>query len=130
MNCTVTRRTVLNDRELRAVQVSFCKEEGKDDGGLTRHWFMLISREFVNPQYAMFIAVGKNGNFQINAASKVQPHFLDYFCFIGRIWSRPARNPKTVPGITCSHSNIYWSKMPRLNALLTAVARHFGTVFS
>ena len=45
MNCTVTRRTVLNDRELRAVQVSFCKEEGKDDGGLTRHWFMLISRE-------------------------------------------------------------------------------------
>jgi len=72
--------------QLRApLQVTFKKEEGRDDGGLTRHWFMLISREIVNPEYAMFTAVGKNGSYQINPGSKVQPHFLEYFRFVGRI---------------------------------------------
>eukprot|EP00960_Hanusia_phi_P049960 759906-Hanusia_phi.AAC.3 len=51
------------------LQVKFKREDGRDDGGLTRHWFMLISRE-------------------VNSASKHQSHHLDYFRFIGRVWGK------------------------------------------
>jgi hypothetical protein len=52
----------LTGEQLRGpLHVKFRKEDGRDDGGLTRHWFLLISREIVNPEYAMFSPVG-NGN--------------------------------------------------------------------
>ena len=70
------------------LQVKFKREEGRDDGGLTRHWFMLISRQIVNPDYAMFTLVGKRDTYQINPASKHQSHYLDYFRFIGRVWGK------------------------------------------
>eukprot|EP00291_Cryptomonas_curvata_P026744 CAMPEP_0172166840 /NCGR_PEP_ID=MMETSP1050-20130122/9226_1 /TAXON_ID=233186 /ORGANISM="Cryptomonas curvata, Strain CCAP979/52" /LENGTH=491 /DNA_ID=CAMNT_0012837537 /DNA_START=466 /DNA_END=1938 /DNA_ORIENTATION=- len=77
----------LTGEQLRGpLHVKFRKEDGRDDGGLTRHWFLLISREIVNPEYAMFSPVG-NGNtsYQVHAASKHQAHHLDYFRFIGRV---------------------------------------------
>mmetsp|Transcript_32559 Transcript_32559/g.103122 ORF Transcript_32559/g.103122 Transcript_32559/m.103122 type:complete len:502 (-) Transcript_32559:122-1627(-) len=70
------------------LQIKFKREDGRDDGGLTRHWFMLISREVVNPAYALFTPVGKNRTFQVNSASKHQSHHLDYFRFIGRVWGK------------------------------------------
>ena len=70
------------------LQVKFKREDGRDDGGLTRHWFMLISRQIVNPDYAMFTLMGKRDTYQINAASKHQAHYLDYFRFIGRVWGK------------------------------------------
>jgi hypothetical protein len=76
-------------KQLRGpLQVKFKCEDGRDDGGLTRHWFMLISRQIVNPDYAMFTLVGKRDTYQINAASKHQVHYLDYFRFIGRVWGK------------------------------------------
>jgi len=70
------------------LQVKFKREDGRDDGGLTRHWFMLISREVVNPAYAMFTLLGKREAYQIHLASKHQSHYLDYFRFIGRVWGK------------------------------------------
>mmetsp|Transcript_28210 Transcript_28210/g.66788 ORF Transcript_28210/g.66788 Transcript_28210/m.66788 type:complete len:495 (-) Transcript_28210:74-1558(-) len=70
------------------LHLKFKKEDGRDDGGLTRHWFMLVSREVVNPEYALFRPIGKNHTFQINAASRLQPHHLAYFRFIGRVWGK------------------------------------------
>jgi hypothetical protein len=76
-------------KQLRGpLQVKFKREDGRDDGGLTRHWFMLISRQIVNPDYAMFTLMGKRDTYQINAASKHQAHYLDYFRFIGRVWGK------------------------------------------
>eukprot|EP00286_Rhodomonas_abbreviata_P002113 CAMPEP_0181347388 /NCGR_PEP_ID=MMETSP1101-20121128/33852_1 /TAXON_ID=46948 /ORGANISM="Rhodomonas abbreviata, Strain Caron Lab Isolate" /LENGTH=497 /DNA_ID=CAMNT_0023459599 /DNA_START=505 /DNA_END=1998 /DNA_ORIENTATION=- len=79
----------LSGEQLRGpLELKFKREDGRDDGGLTRHWFMLISREVVNPEYALFIPMGKNHAFQVNSASKHQPHHLEYFRFIGRVWGK------------------------------------------
>jgi hypothetical protein len=77
----------LSGDQLRGpLHVKFRKEDGRDDGGLTRHWFLLISREIVNPEYAMFAPVGSgNSSYQVHPASKHQPHHLEYFRFIGRV---------------------------------------------
>ena len=41
--------------ELRGrLQVNFQGEEGIDAGGLTREWYMVLSREIFNPNYALF----------------------------------------------------------------------------
>jgi len=68
------------------LHVKFKREDGRDDGGLTRHWFLLISREIVNPEYALFGPIGPgNAAFQVLPGSKHQPNHLDYFRFIGRV---------------------------------------------
>lgn len=71
-------------------QIKFKKEEGRDDGGLTRAWFMLISREVVKPDYAMFVSLAEDHRYHIHSASKHQPHHLDYFKFMGRVWGKAA----------------------------------------
>ena len=70
------------------LQVAFKNEDGRDDGGLTRHWFMLISREIVNPGYGMFALLPNGAAFHIHPASKHQSHYLEYFRFIGRVWGK------------------------------------------
>ena len=41
--------------ELRGrLQVNFQGEEGIDAGGLTREWYLVLSREIFNPNYALF----------------------------------------------------------------------------
>lgn len=57
---------------------------------LRRAWFMLISREVVNPEYAMFVCHSQDHTYHINSASKHQPHHLEYFRFIGRVWGKAA----------------------------------------
>jgi len=81
--------TRLSGEQLRSpLELKFKKEDGRDDGGLTRHWFMLISREVTNPEYGLFSPLGKNRAYQINPISKHQPHHLEYFRFIGRVWAK------------------------------------------
>ena len=68
----------LSGEQLRGpLHVKFRKEDGRDDGGLTRHWFLLISREIVNPEYAMFAPVG-NGNtsFQVRLCRRPMANSL------------------------------------------------------
>ena len=63
----------LSGEQLRGpLHVKFRKEDGRDDGGLTRHWFLLISREIVNPEYAMFAPVG-NGNTSFQVRLRRRP---------------------------------------------------------
>ncbi len=43
------------------LNIEFSGEEGMDAGGLTREWFLLLSKEIFNPNYALFIP-NANGN--------------------------------------------------------------------
>jgi hypothetical protein len=66
------------------LQVSFHGEEGVDAGGLTREWYLTLSREIFNPNYALFSPVDA-ATFQPNPLSVINSNHLDYFKFVGRI---------------------------------------------
>jgi E3 ubiquitin-protein ligase HUWE1 len=66
------------------LQVSFHGEEGIDAGGLTREWYLTLSREIFNPNYALFSPVDA-ATFQPNPLSFINTNHLDYFTFVGRI---------------------------------------------
>ena len=66
------------------LQVSFHGEEGIDAGGLTREWYLTLSREIFNPNYALFSPVDA-ATFQPNPLSVINSNHLDYFKFVGRV---------------------------------------------
>jgi E3 ubiquitin-protein ligase HUWE1 len=75
-----------SSEELRGrLQVNFHGEEGVDAGGLTREWYLLLSREIFNPNYALFTAAVDGATFQPNPLSMINTNHLDYFKFVGRV---------------------------------------------
>jgi E3 ubiquitin-protein ligase HUWE1 len=71
--------------ELRGrLQINFRGEDGIDAGGLTREWYIVISREIFNPNYALFSTVD-GSTFQPCSQSMINNNHLDYFKFVGRI---------------------------------------------
>jgi hypothetical protein len=54
------------------ISVRFFNEEGVDAGGLTREWFLQLSRRILNPDYALF-TTWKSGVYQPNALSSINP---------------------------------------------------------
>lgn len=67
------------------LDVKFQGEEGIDAGGLTRDWFIALSKEMFNPNYALFITSADKSTFQPNPASYINPEHLSYFQFIARV---------------------------------------------
>jgi E3 ubiquitin-protein ligase HUWE1 len=67
------------------LQISFYGEEGIDAGGLSREWFLILSREIFNPNYALFMAAADGATFQPNPLSVINSNHLDYFKFVGRV---------------------------------------------
>eukprot|EP00602_Paraphysomonas_sp_CaronLab_P004577 CAMPEP_0185036162 /NCGR_PEP_ID=MMETSP1103-20130426/28714_1 /TAXON_ID=36769 /ORGANISM="Paraphysomonas bandaiensis, Strain Caron Lab Isolate" /LENGTH=4103 /DNA_ID=CAMNT_0027573585 /DNA_START=26 /DNA_END=12337 /DNA_ORIENTATION=+ len=65
--------------------VNFYEEEGIDAGGLTREWYMLLSREIFNPNYCLFTGAADGATFQPNPLSNINTNHLDYFKFVGRV---------------------------------------------
>jgi len=76
----------LKNEELKApISVKFHAEAGVDAGGLTREWFLLLSRAIFDPNYCLFTAAADNNNvFQPSKASHVNPDHLLFFRFVGR----------------------------------------------
>jgi hypothetical protein len=75
--------------ELKAkLSVKFEGEEGADYGGLTREWYLILSREMLNPDIGLFVpSQGSKLAFQCNPASDVifaHDNFV-HFRFVGRI---------------------------------------------
>ena len=75
--------------ELKAkLSVKFEGEEGADYGGLTREWYLVLSREMLNPDIGLFVpSQGSKLAFQCNPASDVifaQETFV-HFRFVGRV---------------------------------------------
>ena len=58
---------------------------GIDAGGLTREWYLVLSREIFNPNYALFTTAADGATFQPNPLSMINMNHLDYFKFVGRV---------------------------------------------
>eukprot|EP00163_Fabomonas_tropica_P003775 TRINITY_DN1333_c1_g1_i1.p1 TRINITY_DN1333_c1_g1~~TRINITY_DN1333_c1_g1_i1.p1 ORF type:complete len:2228 (+),score=681.47 TRINITY_DN1333_c1_g1_i1:938-6685(+) len=68
------------------LNVQFVNEMGVDAGGLAREWFLILSREIFNPNYALFKSSAQDDvTFQPNRLSYYNPDHLSYFKFVGRI---------------------------------------------
>ena len=65
----------------------FCAgEEGQDAGGLLREWYVIMSREIFNPNYALFMITPHDRvTYTINPLSYYNSEHLSYFKFVGRI---------------------------------------------
>merc|ERR1712142_130415 len=66
--------------------IVFEGEEGQDAGGLLREWYVIISREIFNPNYALFkSSPGDRVTYAINDFSHINSNHLCYFKFVGRV---------------------------------------------
>ncbi|KAG1653506.1 E3 ubiquitin-protein ligase HUWE1 [Nymphon striatum] len=66
--------------------IVFEGEEGQDAGGLLREWYMIVSREIFNPNYALFTtSPGDRVTYMINPSSHCNSNHLSYFKFVGRV---------------------------------------------
>ena len=64
-------------------------EEGQDAGGLLREWYLIMSREIFNPNYALFmISPGDRVTYTINPSSHCNSNHLSYFKFVGRFLAK------------------------------------------
>lgn len=71
----------------RMMEITFEDEEGVDAGGLTREWFMLVTREILRPSHGLFTqsADGVTCQPSPNSAVAVGSAHLQYFKFIGQV---------------------------------------------
>lgn len=67
------------------MHIQFTGERGQDAGGLTRDFFIELSREMFNPSYSLFILSSSGSTYYPNPKSYVERDHLRYFKFIGRI---------------------------------------------
>ena len=66
--------------------IVFEGEEGQDAGGLLREWYVIISREIFNANYALFkTSTGDRVTYTINDFSHINTNHLCYFKFVGRV---------------------------------------------
>lgn len=80
------------------LSVKFHDEEGADYGGISREWFQELTKEIVNPNYALFTpSAEKMGvTYQPNPSSGINPSHLLYFKFVGRIIGKAIYDGKLV----------------------------------
>lgn len=66
------------------LSVEFEGEEGMDAGGVSREWFLLLSKEIFNEDYALFKLSSTGNTYQPNPYSYFNHDHISYFKFIGR----------------------------------------------
>jgi len=66
------------------ITVQFTGERGQDVGGLTRDFFIELSKEMFNAGYSLFCKSDNGSSYMPDAKSYVQPDHLRYFKFVGR----------------------------------------------
>ncbi|XP_078600324.1 E3 ubiquitin-protein ligase HACE1-like isoform X2 [Branchiostoma floridae x Branchiostoma japonicum] len=77
--------TKMNSEKLKEnIAVKFSGEEGMGQG-VVREWFDILSKEILNPDYALFTMSADGSTFQPNSNSAVNPDHLNYFRFAGGI---------------------------------------------
>ena len=70
---------------LGSLHVDFTGERGADAGGLTRDFFIELSRAMFNPNYSLFNLTSNGVTYYPNSQSFVNPDHLNFFKFIGRM---------------------------------------------
>lgn len=68
--------------------IEFVNEEGMDAGGVSREWFLLLSKQIFNPDYGLFKLSSTGNTYQPNKNSWINPDHLKFFKFIGRIMGK------------------------------------------
>ncbi len=75
-----------NEIKYGIIKTTFVDEVGQDQGGLTREWFQVITKEMFNPDYLLFKHVCGGTLLHPNRISGyVNENHLSHFKFIGRI---------------------------------------------
>ncbi|OWF50952.1 E3 ubiquitin-protein ligase HACE1-like [Mizuhopecten yessoensis] len=72
------------DKLKKAFSMKFTGEEGVGRG-VVREWFDILSKEILNPDYALFTQSADGCTFQPNSNSAINPDHLNYFQFAGHI---------------------------------------------
>ncbi|XP_033741126.1 E3 ubiquitin-protein ligase HACE1-like [Pecten maximus] len=72
------------DKLKKAFSMKFNGEEGVGRG-VVREWFDILSKEILNPDYALFTQSADGCTFQPNSNSAINPDHLNYFQFAGHI---------------------------------------------
>lgn len=77
----------MSPREMyQPLKISFKGEEGEDAGGVLREFYVVLSQQLFNPDYALFKPCVNQATFQPDPHSSVNgPSHLDYFFFAGRM---------------------------------------------
>lgn len=68
----------------KELALKFNGEEGVGQG-VVREWFDILSKEILNPDYALFTQSADGCTFQPNSNSAINPDHLNYFQFAGQI---------------------------------------------
>eukprot|EP00898_Chlorokybus_atmophyticus_P007592 jgi/Chlat1/7834/Chrsp66S07338 len=102
--------SVLSGEDLhKQLCVHFVGEPGRDDGGITRDWYTILSREIVDPQYALFRnSAIDNYTFQINPNSDVNPDHLEFFHFIGVVLAKAVRDGCL---LDCHFTSLFYKRL-------------------
>ena len=75
----------LTAEELKAkITVEFTGERGQDVGGLTRDFFIELSKEMFKVDYSLFLKSDNGSSYMPDSKSGVQGDHLRYFKFVGR----------------------------------------------
>jgi len=84
-------------------KVIFEGEEGVDSGGLTKDWFLELSRAFVNPALVLFRKCKSStiGQHEIDPRSTINEEHLHYFRFIGQIMGKAAYDRQLIDMDIC-----------------------------
>ena len=76
----------LNAKEMMGrIHVDFAGERGQDVGGLTRDFFIELSKEMFNQNYSLFKKSDNGSTYMPNPKSYIQTDHIRYFKFIGRV---------------------------------------------
>ena len=72
---------------MRTPKITFVGEEGIDSGGVSKDWFLCLSRAFSDPQLCLFRTCNDGGETLclVEPRSSINTEHLEYFRFVGRI---------------------------------------------
>ncbi|XP_078001440.1 E3 ubiquitin-protein ligase HACE1-like [Glandiceps talaboti] len=82
-SCEVVRKISANKLK-QGIAVRFSGEEGMGQG-VVKEWFDILSKEILNPDYALFTQSADGTTFQPNSNSSINPDHLNYFRFAGQL---------------------------------------------
>jgi E3 ubiquitin-protein ligase HUWE1 len=66
----------------KKLHIEFSGEEGMDAGGLSREWYLELSKAVFNANYNLFVPSANGNTFQPSLIS--EPETINYFKFVGR----------------------------------------------
>lgn len=75
-----------NAKELLGpLHIDFAGERGVDAGGLTRDFFIELSKDMFNLKYGLFTLTSNGVSYHPNSQSYINADHLNFFKFIGRM---------------------------------------------